>query len=260
MVFSQPVCCTYAHQPFVAQVNIPTFDFIDLPGLQTHPEEDRLQSEGLVIKYIKNPNTLVLCVIPATDDTLDKGTAIRVLTEAGKLPSTILALTKSDKVHEEDIKDQILNRILLKSETRPDKLPGLKGCVAVMNRKPQDSALSLEQAAVREKELFTKMLDQVPESYREASVMMQLHSSVTSQQLMVMMDKMYHDHIVSAWKNHLLTEIVFAQMHVKREEDSLGPDPAFLKSADVMDQLYSKVSCTFVKSPLILCLCCSGVI
>ncbi len=27
------------------QVNVPTFDFIDLPGVQSLPEEDRIQTE-----------------------------------------------------------------------------------------------------------------------------------------------------------------------------------------------------------------------
>lgn len=128
-------------------------------------------------------------MIPATVGKLHNDTAIKVVTDAGKLPSTILALTKSDKVCEEDIKAQILDRILLKSETSPDKLPGLKGCVAVMNHKPQDSSLSLEQAAAKEKDLFSKMLAQVPDFYQEASVMKQLQSGISCQQLMVMMDK-----------------------------------------------------------------------
>ena len=106
-----------------------------------------------------------------------------------------------------------------------------------------------------ERELFKKMLAQAPEPYQAASVMKQLQSSTSSQQLMVMMDKMYHNHIVSTWKNHLLAEIIFAQMHIKKEEDSLGPDPAHLKSANIMDQLYDKVSCTYMKAIVILYTC-----
>lgn len=228
-------------------MNIPTFDFIDLPGLQTSPEADKLQSEGLVNKYINNPNTLVLCVIPATADTLDQQTAIPILTKAGKLSSTILALTKSDKVPKDDIKDWILDRILLTSQTTPDQLPGLKGCVAVVNRK-HDSSLTLEQAAEVEKDFFTQMLAQVPEPYQTASVMKQLEESMTSQQLMVMMDKMYHNHIVSAWKTHLLTEIDLARAHCREKERELGSDPAHLNIVEVMDQLYTEVSCiSFIK-------------
>ncbi len=46
---------------------MPTFDFIDLPGIQSLPEQDRIQTERLVNSYISDPNTLVLCVVEGTD-------------------------------------------------------------------------------------------------------------------------------------------------------------------------------------------------
>ncbi|KAL0046388.1 hypothetical protein WJX82_011089 [Trebouxia sp. C0006] len=84
------------------QVNVPTFDFIDLPGVQSLPEEDRIQTEPL----------------------LDKGNALKVVIDANKLGSTILALTKSDKVHEDDTEDYIFKRILLE----PGSTPALGSC------------------------------------------------------------------------------------------------------------------------------------
>lgn len=117
---------------------MPTFDFVDLPGIQSVPEEDRLQTEELVKSYIEDPNTLVLCVLAATDAALDLGAALKLLIDANKLDSTILALTKSDWVHEDNLEDHIFNRILLESETSPAHLLGLKGCVAVVNRSQKD--------------------------------------------------------------------------------------------------------------------------
>ena len=216
---------------------------MDLPGLQAYPEEDRVQSEGLVNKYIKGKDVLVLCVVPATDDTLDKGPALRVLSVARKLPNTILALTKCDKVHEDDLADQILERILLQSETSPHRLPGLRGCVAVMNRKQQDGCLSLEEAALREKNLFSKILDHLPERFRAADVRQQLQNSMTSKQLMVALDGLYHSHIVSDWRDNLLEELMAEQQKAVKDEEALGPDPTTVNAATVMDKLYDEVSC-----------------
>ena len=42
------------------------------------------------------PNTLVLCVVAATDAALDQGAALKLLIDANKLDSTIVALIKSD--------------------------------------------------------------------------------------------------------------------------------------------------------------------
>ena len=223
------------------QVNIPTFAFIDLPGVQSHPDQDRIQSEALVKKYIVGTNTLVLCVIPATDDTLDKGSAFRLISAADKLRSTILALTKSDKVHEDDIEDQIFKRILQKRETSQWELGGLQGCVAVMNRKQQDSHVSLEDAAVKERDLFAKMLAQAPEAYQTEAMQQELRNSMTSEQLMVALDKMYHKRIVSVWRDEVKAKIQLAQQQAIEDEQKLGSNPATLNHTDVMQELYAQV-------------------
>ena len=233
-------------QPLLAgqalQVNIPTFAFIDLPGLQSYPEQHRIQSEALVNKYISDTNRLVLCVISATDATLDSGSAFRVLTAADKLQSTILALTKSDKVHEDDAEDQILKRILKMHETSAWELGSLQECVAVMNRKHQNTHLSLEDAAVKESQLFAKMLAQAPEAYQTEAMQQALVKGMTREQLMVALDRMYHHHIVSTWRDQVLTNIQHAQQQVDAAEEVLGKDPATMNVTDVMNKLYAKVS------------------
>ena len=79
---------------------------------------------SLVNSYISDSNTLVLCVMEGTDAVLDKGNALKVVIDANKLGSTILALTKSDKVHEDDTEDYIFKRILLE----PGSTPALGSC------------------------------------------------------------------------------------------------------------------------------------
>lgn len=220
---------------------MPTFDFIDLPGIQIVPEADRLQTEGLVNSYISDPNTLVLCVLEATDAALDKGFALKALVDAGKLGSTIIALTKSDKVHEDDFEDHVFKRLLLKSETSPVQLEGLEGCVAVVNRKHQDQTLTLEQAADRELTVFAKMLHEAHGKYKTPAMQRQLGAAMTSKQLMVMLNNMYHAHITGKWVDATLATITGERSKVEKSLEQLGEAPETLSKADVLTALYSKV-------------------
>ena len=234
--------CVFYDFLLYLQVNVPTFDFIDLPGIQTLPEVDRLQTEGLVNSYICDSNTLVLCVLEATDAALDKGFALKALIDAGKLGSTIIALTKSDKVHEDDFEDHVFKRLLLKSETSPVQLEGLKGCVAVVNRRHQDSDLTLEQAAEKELTVFAKMLNEAQGEFKTPAMQRQLGAAMTSKQLMVMLNKMYHAHITGEWVNATLATISAEQSKVRKSLEQLGEAPETLSKADVLIALYSKVS------------------
>ena len=224
---------------------MPTFDFVDLPGIQSVPEEDRLQTEGLVKDYIEDPNTLVLCVLAATDAALDLGAALKLLIDANKLDSTIIALTKSDWVHEDNIEDHIFKRILLESETSLAQRKGLKGCVAVVNRSQKDNAATLEQAAEKEFTLFAKMLHEAQGKYKEPAVQHQLSAGMTSKQLMVKLNDMYHSHITSKWVKATLATIIVEQSKVKKSLDNLGGPPETLSGYGVMESLNSRVSANY---------------
>ena len=228
---------------------MPTFDFVDLPGIQSVPEVDRLQTEGLVKSYIKDPDTLVLCVLAATDAALDQGAALKLLIDANKLDSTIIALTKSDWVHEDNFEEHIFKRILLESETSVAQLKGLKGCVAVVNRTQKDIAITLEQAADKETKCFANMLHEARGRYKEPAVQHQLSAGMTSKQLMVKLNEMYHTHITGKWVEATLATMSLEQSKFKKSLDLLGAAPETLSWHDVMASLISKVSAN--------CRCCA---
>ena len=134
-------------------MDVPTFELIDLPGIQALPEEHKRCSIDLVSKYLNMPDTLVLCVVDATIPSLDNSEALGMIRAANKLPNTILALTKSDLVRSEiEIDGRIFERILGSSADN-QHLIGLAGCVAVANRNHTDH-LSLVEADVEERCCF----------------------------------------------------------------------------------------------------------
>ena len=220
---------------------MPTFDFVDLPGIQAVPEDFRKQTEGLVQKYIGDSNTLVICVLEATDAALDKGVALKLLTDAIKLNSTIIALTKSDKVHADDIEDQIFKRILMQAETNSGQLKHLKACVAVANRRHQDTELTLAQAAQKEISVFAQLLHDAPARYQEAAVQQQLAARMTSKQLMAALNDMYHAHITTHWVREASDKINVAWSIVERDLSKLGPEPSTLDPQAVMSAVCAKV-------------------
>ena len=73
-------------------------ELVDLPGIQTFPDDYAKATTALVTKYLNKPDTLVLCVVDATIPSLDSSTALAMIRAADKLSNTILALTKSDLV------------------------------------------------------------------------------------------------------------------------------------------------------------------
>ncbi|KAL0019724.1 hypothetical protein WJX77_005411 [Trebouxia sp. C0004] len=151
-------------------VNVPTFEFIELPGIQSLPEEDRIQSERLVHSYISDPKALVLCVVEGADAVLDKRNALKVVIDANKLGSTTGALTKSDKL----------------------------SSTASIWTSP------LEEAADKELQVFAQMLH---DADKAAAMQRQLGRSMTSKQLIVMPNKLYHAHTTGTWVDETLTLI-----------------------------------------------------
>lgn len=141
------------------QAGIPTFQVVDLPGIQTYPEEQEKATTELVSSYLKRPDTLVLCVLDATTTAFDSSVALKLIRESGKLDSTIVAMTKSDLLKDQEYQyvPKIFNRILGQSSYN-QHLQGLAGCVAVANHQ-EFSNVSLAQANAAERLLFDSMMD-----------------------------------------------------------------------------------------------------
>ena len=99
--------------------HIPNLNFIDLPGLtmiactdRGQPKDIKVQIRNLLIKYISNPNNLILCVMPARED-IETDMALELVKEYDtKSERTIGVLTKVDLMNTtNDISNYILDNI-----------------------------------------------------------------------------------------------------------------------------------------------------
>ena len=80
--------------------NVPDLELVDLPGIVSMPESVREQTRKLVQTYLSKPDTLVLCVISGSSDTL-RGARIleEIETHSASSPAfskTIVVQTKTD--------------------------------------------------------------------------------------------------------------------------------------------------------------------
>lgn len=203
-------------------MDVPTFELIDLPGIQEFPEEQQRCTRDLVSNYLNKPDTLVLCVVDATIPSLDSSPALGMVRATDKLPNTILALTKSDLVRSEfEIVERIFDRVLGTSSEH-QHLVGLAGCVAVANRNHTDH-LSLVEADVEERCCFQAMLDDPAEAYAPAEVQQKLRDNMTIKKLILKLDSLFHNFIVQRWKPAALTFLAPLKEHAQVR---LTPTPA----------------------------------
>ena len=225
---------------------MPTIELVDLPGIQLFPSDLYRQTTQLVDSYLQADNTLVLCVVDATIPSLDSSIALKMVRDANKLDSTILALTKADLIRdEESMVEHIFERVLKRSEEMAD-LSALVGCVAVVNRLHHDKVTLLE-AEVAEQAIFNTMFEDPADAYAPHVIQQQLRDSTTTAQLIVKLDGMFSEHITKSWIPSVLTSIEKAALSVEYYVAELGPSPKELDPALLMKYV-CQVSCIILAS------------
>ena len=183
----------------MVQDDVPDFEFVDLPEIQTFPEEQFQRTSQLVRAYLEEPDTLVLCVVDATTPALDSSPALMMIGDAGKLHQTILALTKSDLLTSEI--GQVENSFdrVLRQSAEVEHLKGLAGCVAVTDRDCTD-CISLAQADSVERHVFEALLKDPADAFATTEVQEELQQNMGSRRLLQKLDAMFHNYIVQHWK------------------------------------------------------------
>jgi len=130
----------------------PDLTLFDLPGIYRVPIGDcpkniELITQNITQKYIEEPLTIILCVIPANSD-IRPFASLRMAKEIDESGErTIGILTKIDIMDQgTDVRKFLLN----------EEIPLKMGYVGMINRSKQDrvNKLSLAEAKIKEKEFF----------------------------------------------------------------------------------------------------------
>ena len=180
-------------------MDVPTVEVVDLPGIQMLPTNSYETSVSLVKSFVNKHDTLtiVLCVIPATNASIDGGPGLDLVQKFCKPECTIVALTKADKVDLQDpdeIRDQLFRPLLRDL----DCLSGIGGCVAVSNRKHNDS-VGLADMRMREAAMFERALATASGEFATDAIKQRLRANMGSKQLIVQLAAMYRRHVVDSW-------------------------------------------------------------
>jgi len=228
------------------QVDVPTIELVDLPGIQLYPTDLYEQTTNLVNSYLQEEDTLVLCVVDATIPSLDSSIAVKLVRHSAKLPSTILALTKADLIRdEESIVEHIFERVLKRSKEIAE-LPSLAGCVAVVSRLHQDK-VSLVEAEAAEEAVFNELFEDPAEAYAPKTVQQQLRQNTTTAQLIAKLDHLFSAHIKQSWMPSVLQSIQGTMTKITDQVGDLGLSPDVVDPAKVLEVVTSKV-CTHTQT------------
>lgn len=227
----------------IKQPNIPTFTFIDLPGIRSFPAQLARDTVKLVNKYLDRQNTLVICVVPAPTQRLTAVQALGMIHDKGKAEQTVVALTMTDRVNIENFHELVLDRIT----GRSDELrgTGLQDCIAIVNRSDED-AWTLEEVDREEALWFENTIAQQHIPVAEVRDNLSLYSLVRK------IDALYHHFICRTWKPAALQKLDELRQTQEQKRKVLGPAPEVVTVSVLRSELLALLRDSWLPMPHVL--------
>ena len=181
-----------------------------------------------------------MCVVDATTAAFDTSAALKLIRKAGKLSNTIVAMTKSDLVsQEEEYVPKIFDRVLGQSSDN-EHLRQLAGCVAVANLHDR-SDISQTDGDTAERQIFNRMLLDPAEAFASPEIQHRLKINMTVMQLIVQLDRMFHSYIVQHWRPAVLDKVDALNGIAHCSLYVLGPPVEELTADGVLSTVLSQV-------------------
>merc|ERR1712196_613590 len=168
--------------------NLPYFEFYDLPGIRAYPPPLSKKTIELAEKYIKDPNNIILCIIPATVTRITSYEPIALVKKYKKESNTIIALTMADRVQPENIEELLVNRII--DNTDEFSHNEFAGCTAIINRSHLNSI----------------SLNGIPEGFDKEKTQL-LHQNINVTNLITNLDNLYNKFIKEKWIPNTINDI-----------------------------------------------------
>ena len=190
-------------------------DLIDLPGIVSYPPPAREFTTSLCLRYIKNPNSFLLCVVPATIPRLNSYEPIARILENNAANRTIIVLTMADKVQPKDYDVQLISRVAMSS----DELIGTQkflSCCAVVNR--ADSAVDLTEQPALESAWFAEHITPKLTQFNKELVSERLGMA----NLQVVSNEQYEAYIREQWLPRTAKEIEENIAKLQQEITAIG--------------------------------------
>lgn len=188
--------------------------FYDLPGIIEYPADMREKSKNIINKYINQPNTIIICVIPANTTRLTANQALGMVNDANKTKDCLIALTMVDLLHNDDI-ELFVDRILMKNNEI--KKLNIKKVIGVISHKNKD---------INENVWFE---NNILNNINDNSLKEEINKNITLENLLISVDEMFNDFINTHWKNDAIKKTNQQILKLENELKELGKDNITLK-------------------------------
>jgi GTPase SAR1 family protein len=212
---------------------LPNFELIDLPGLICIDSGEGIKERiDAMVDHFNDPDTLILCVVPASTSALNSNLAVAKVKAMNKLDKTILCLTMCDQVQDpEMMRYCVLDRILRKEELQKEGLTGFAGVVATAN---------LHKTRDIEQRYFDEMFDALPSSLLPLKP--SLMGNCMSTNIIRVLDRLFHGHIEQEWCPNVLNGIQAMINTQDAQLKLLGTDPVSLTPLQIWQEVRSRLS------------------
>jgi GTP-binding protein EngB required for normal cell division len=195
------------------------FEFIDFPGLCSHPPALKESSISLTEKYLKD-NNIILCVIPSHITHLSSYEPIALIEKHNMKHNTILVFTMADKVVEEDIGENIIARIL--NESSEIDTGEYLACSVIINRSHTNNKSLAENDEFSDSWFNTNVLEKIPDNHEKKD---EIKSMLGVSNLMNNLNVFYKKFIDSQWIPTTISRLENNIKKYKVELDNLGIVP-----------------------------------
>jgi hypothetical protein len=200
-------------------LDLPNFEFYDLPGIRAYPAILAEQTTKLTEYYINQPNTIILCVVPATTPRITSYIPIALIKKYNKESHTIIALTMADRVQSDNIGDLIVNRIM----NTTDEFNNLNfvACVAVINRSHHDNLSLKDNDQIASKWFTDNIIKDIPETFSLDQVSL-IKKNIGIYNLINNLDILYNNFIKSNWIPQTLADLNVKKLGIESNIEELG--------------------------------------
>ena len=209
----------------INDIDLPKFEFIDLPGIVAYPPAMTASTTALCKKYLQDRNAIVLCVVPATQTSLSACQSIALIKELNMQNNCILALTMCDRLQSANIEDLLIRRII--SENIIDENDELADIhfyskIGIVNRLHTDEKTLDTNDKLEQKWFKKNIIDCIPDEYADNAKLIENNLSVDN--LLDRMDQLYDMFIRTEWKPSILKKIKEKHSAIKAQYEALGSD------------------------------------
>jgi GTPase SAR1 family protein len=214
---------------------VSSLDLIDLPGIvaasiEGEPSDMMQQTRRLTEDYISNPNTVIVCVMPATIKRVRDSQAMQIVQQHGALGRSFGVLTMADMVHdpiESDPRWELRARL---NGSSTDLVKLALPYVAVVNRDTRRNLL-FEDSLTFEKKWFRSNLPEFDQKHQ-----------VGIRALIAQLDKHYTAYIREKWVPRAVLALRNKISQVDRELLALGSAPSRSSMVAIANEIKASAS------------------